>query len=64
MKLLLPIAIHYNLYNKKTHIHKDEIYRLNLLKKYIFMYILLIKLIIIIYYYFSTSHLKNNNNKI
>ena len=27
------IAIHYNLYNKKTHIHKDEIYRLNQLKK-------------------------------
>ena len=24
------IAIHYNLYNKKTHIHKDEIYRLKL----------------------------------
>ena len=23
------LAIHYNLYNKKTHIHKDEIYRLN-----------------------------------
>ena len=28
MRLVLSIAIHYNLYNKKAHIHKDKIYRL------------------------------------
>ena len=29
MRLVLPIALHYSLYNKKTHIHKDKAYRLN-----------------------------------
>ena len=29
MRLVLPIALHYSLYNEKTHIHKDKAYRLN-----------------------------------
>ena len=44
MRLVLPIALHYSLYNKKkTHIHKDKAYRLNYLKEkkniYIMLYI-------------------------